>query len=241
MSARMFAAGMPRNLTANAFTRTSYTFSGWNTAADGSGTGYADSASYTASADVTLYAQWTPIILSSITVTTPPTKTAYTEWDVFDPSGIVVTAAYSDGTTAAVSGYSVSPSGALTVSDTVITLTYAEDGVTVTATVAITVTVQSFSTNWPRTARDVMREIAYRIGAPLDPRTEAVLGTDEIEDTALKMSMREVAGYIAAMYGGNWTVTDEGYLYLVPLAMAARVLGDENGVPILFGEALLLV
>ena len=93
--------------------------------------------------------------------------------------------------------------------------------------------------NWPRTAPDVMREIAGRIGAPLDPRT--VIGADDIEDTALGMTMREVAGYIAAMNGGNWTITDDGYLYLVPLGMAARVLADENGVPILFGEAMLLV
>jgi uncharacterized repeat protein (TIGR02543 family) len=48
-------------LTANAFTRTGYTFSGWNTAADGSGTAYADEATYAFAADATLYAQWTII------------------------------------------------------------------------------------------------------------------------------------------------------------------------------------
>ena len=57
-------------LTANAFTRTGYTFSGWNTAADGSGTAYADSArgnlSSTAGDTVTLYAQWT---VNNFTVT----------------------------------------------------------------------------------------------------------------------------------------------------------------------------
>ncbi len=46
-------------LTSNAFTRTGYTFTGWNTAANGSGTAYANNASYTFPAsDVTLYAQW---------------------------------------------------------------------------------------------------------------------------------------------------------------------------------------
>lgn len=38
--------------------RTGYTFTGWNTAANGSGTAYASGASYTADANVTLYAQW---------------------------------------------------------------------------------------------------------------------------------------------------------------------------------------
>ncbi|GBU25663.1 hypothetical protein R83H12_02318 [Fibrobacteria bacterium R8-3-H12] len=40
-------------------TRTGYTFAGWNTETDGSGTTYASGGSYTANAYVTLYAQWT--------------------------------------------------------------------------------------------------------------------------------------------------------------------------------------
>ena len=41
-------------------------FDGWNTAADGSGTQYAVSASYTLSAGVTLYAKWVVITLATI-------------------------------------------------------------------------------------------------------------------------------------------------------------------------------
>ena len=52
-------ANVPTTLTANAFTRTGYIFSGWNTAANGSGTSYADGATYSFAADITLYAQWT--------------------------------------------------------------------------------------------------------------------------------------------------------------------------------------
>ena len=48
----------PVALTTNAFTRAGYTFSGWNTAADGSGTAYADGATYAFGASATLYAQW---------------------------------------------------------------------------------------------------------------------------------------------------------------------------------------
>ena len=46
-------------LTANSFTRADYDFTGWNTAADGSGTAYADKAEITTDTDITLYAQWT--------------------------------------------------------------------------------------------------------------------------------------------------------------------------------------
>ena len=53
-----------KNLTANGFTKTGYTFAGWNTAANGSGTSYTNSQSVTNltaadGATVTLYAQWT--------------------------------------------------------------------------------------------------------------------------------------------------------------------------------------
>jgi uncharacterized repeat protein (TIGR02543 family) len=46
-------------LTANAFTRSNYSFVGWNTVAAGTGTSYADGASYPFTASTTLYAQWT--------------------------------------------------------------------------------------------------------------------------------------------------------------------------------------
>ena len=51
----------PAALMANAFTRTGYSFAGWNTAADGSGTPYRDMESYPFNASVTLYAQWTAL------------------------------------------------------------------------------------------------------------------------------------------------------------------------------------
>lgn len=47
-------------LNANTFTRSGYTFIGWNTAVNGSGTSYANTANITPAADLTLYAQWKP-------------------------------------------------------------------------------------------------------------------------------------------------------------------------------------
>jgi uncharacterized repeat protein (TIGR02543 family) len=41
--------------------RTGYTFVGWNTLANGSGTSYSEGASYTADADLTFYANWTAL------------------------------------------------------------------------------------------------------------------------------------------------------------------------------------
>ncbi len=52
-------ANAPTALTLNSFTWTGYTFSGWNTAANGSGTAYTDGETYSFAADLTLFAQWT--------------------------------------------------------------------------------------------------------------------------------------------------------------------------------------
>jgi len=54
-------------LTTNAFTQTTCTFTEWNTTPDGSGTSYADGATYDFSADITLFAIWNcPSSCSSI-------------------------------------------------------------------------------------------------------------------------------------------------------------------------------
>ena len=50
--------GVANTIPPNSLTRTGYTFNGWNTASDGSGTTYATGSTITPTGDVTLYAQW---------------------------------------------------------------------------------------------------------------------------------------------------------------------------------------
>lgn len=79
--------------------------------------------------------------LSSISVTTIPTKTAYIEGETFDPAGMVVTATYSNSSTSNVTAFcSFTPSGALTLSDDEVTISYTENAVNKTTTQAISVT-----------------------------------------------------------------------------------------------------
>lgn len=50
--------GVSNTIPSNSLTRTGYTFNGWNTASDGSGTAYATGSTITPTGNVTLYAQW---------------------------------------------------------------------------------------------------------------------------------------------------------------------------------------
>jgi hypothetical protein len=58
MDAQEFVSNTPQALNANTFTRTKYGFTGWNTAADGSGYSYSDGQYIINRGNVTLYAQW---------------------------------------------------------------------------------------------------------------------------------------------------------------------------------------
>ena len=63
MANQYIDAGSNQNLNLNSFSKDGYIFSGWNTSPDGTGTGYADGASYSVTPEpdnllVVLYAQW---------------------------------------------------------------------------------------------------------------------------------------------------------------------------------------
>jgi len=94
--------------------------------------------------DVTITAMFetAPVTLESIAVTTQPTKTTYTVGELLDISGLVVTATYSDATTAAVTGYTTTPAGGsalATEGATDITVTFTEGDATKTATFTVQV------------------------------------------------------------------------------------------------------
>lgn len=83
--------------------------------------------------------------LVSIAVTTPPAKTVYEYGDSFQSAGMVVTATYSDGASAAVSNYSISPTTFTSVGSQSVTISYTEHGVTKTSTTAVTVNKKTIS------------------------------------------------------------------------------------------------
>lgn len=76
------------------------------------------------------------------------------------------------------------------------------------------------SANWPKTMKAVVEEIAYRIGVGIDPRTRINTGTDYVVPYPSGKTMIQVLGDVGACHGGNWIITEENLLRLVPLITA---------------------
>lgn len=71
--------------------------------------------------------------------------------------------------------------------------------------------------DWPKSMQTCVREIAQRIGVEIDSRT--VINTAEAFQVAYPndMTMLQVLGYIGGAHGGNWVITPENKLRLIPL------------------------
>ena len=104
---------------------------------------------------------------------------------------------------------------------------------------------------WPRAADVVVNDLAARFGVELDERT--VIYPDILVSFPNDWTCRELLGYIGVAHGGNWTVTDEGKLRMVPLwsipdydpdepdTPETSLLIDEGGNHITFGGVRIIV
>ena len=136
---------------ANTFTKTSFAFLQWNTAANGSGTVVAAGASYTIPAsNSTLYAQWTPVVIPTKLVITTVPGSATPAGNTFT---VIVQAQDSGGNPGQVSqdtGVSLAASGSGTLAGNTATITTGASsvvlaGVTYTKAEAITLTAAATS------------------------------------------------------------------------------------------------
>lgn len=86
--------------------------------------------------------------VTSIAITKQPNKLTYVEGEVFDKTGMEVTATYSDNTTQVITNYIVDKTDALKLTDTTITIAYQGKTATVTITVQkrIDITVNELKT-----------------------------------------------------------------------------------------------
>lgn len=100
------------------------------------------------------------------------------------------------------------------------------------------------SLSWPARDIDVVREIAEFIDVSVDSRTVDIMTRSYPVQYPGEYSCREVLGYIAAMYGGCFIMSDLGELRLVRLfdiPPETRYLIGSSGQRITFGGDRILV
>lgn len=73
------------------------------------------------------------------------------------------------------------------------------------------------SLTWPADDIDVVDEIASKIGLTVDSTTRSMLIYRYDIQIPTQYTMREVLGYIGAMYAANWIIRDNGTLQMIPL------------------------
>lgn len=102
--------------------------------------------------------------------------------------------------------------------------------------------------SWPAADVDVVHEIADHIGVEVDARTMDIMKNAYQVDDVTGYSCREVLGYIAAMYGGNFIMSDRGKLRLVAMGdvsaddtLETNYLVNEGGDIVTFGGDRILV
>lgn len=98
--------------------------------------------------------------------------------------------------------------------------------------------------NYPMDDIDVVDVIAEAMGIEVDDRTYEIMTSGYEINLPATYTMREVLGYIASMYAGNFCISFEGKLRLVGLTdigEETNYLIDNDGYSILFGEDRILV
>ena len=87
--------------------------------------------------------------------------------------------------------------------------------------------------NWPKPMQTVLNTIASRLGVSIDSRTSIRSNSTVYKcEYPGDMTLLEVLGHIGACNGGNWIITPENKLRLIPLTGS----GSTVNVPVVLGE-----
>lgn len=95
--------------------------------------------------------------------------------------------------------------------------------------------------DWPYRDTLVIAEMASAVGISVDARVNQLLTSGYMLGLPVGYTMRETLGHIAAAYGGNFIISNEGKLLFVPLYgfdpdISGNYLADESGNALVFGN-----
>lgn len=183
------------------------------------------------------------IKLQSISITAPPAKTSYLAGEAFDPTGMAVTAAYSNGATLAATGYAVAPAGPLADGVDAVTVRYTEGGVSATASQPITVVhrLAGISIGTPPAKTE------YQVGEVFDPAGMVVLAAYSDGASAAVTGYTVPTGAFAAPGPQEVTVayTENGVTASASVAVTVarlviETVPSQSGSPTYTGEPITL-
>ena len=172
MSAQAITYDTSATLTTNTFIKTGYTFSGWNTASDGSGTAYNDDASFTMSVEGdTLYAQW---LANSYNVTfdsNTGSGTMTAQAITYDSSAALTTNTLTK-TGYTFSGWNTESDGSGTAYNDGASFTMSVEGDTLYAQWQINTYTITFDTDGGSTVSAISQDYNTEVSTPSDPTKE---------------------------------------------------------------------
>jgi uncharacterized protein YkuJ len=178
---------------------TGYTTSGFSSTTGGDKTVTVTYEGKTATFTVTVLAA--NVTLTGIEVTTEPTKNVYSIGEQLNTDGMVVTASYSNDTTAAVTGYTTSGFNSATAGQKIVTVTY--EGKTATFTVTVNAATATTLTGIEVTTQPTKN--TYNIGETLDT-TGMVVTASYSDGTDVAVTDYTTSGF-SSTTGGDKTVT----------------------------------
>lgn len=144
-------------------------------------------------------------VLTSIAITTNPTKMSYEKGDSFDTAGMIVKATYDSGAVKQVYDYTYSPKTFTSVGNQIVTISYTENGVTKTATVTVSVSVKivSFASGTWEQIRDMVQAA---IGGELTLLNHWAVGdTKDVTLTTGETIQLQIAGFNHDTYSDGVT------------------------------------
>lgn len=82
---------------------------------------------------------------------------------------------------------------------------------------------------WPAKDVDIITEIAHGIGCVVDGRVSNYITMERmLSEPGENETYRDYLSYIGVMYGGNWVISDDGYLEFIPLGPIQTQSGRDD-------------
>ena len=92
----------------------------------------------------------------------------------------------------------------------------------------------SSTDGWPKTMRTVVTDIASRMGLSIDSDTVIRSGSYYKVPYPSNLTMADVLGYIAGCHFGNWIITEDNKLKLVPIKMIKQ--NEAENIPVVLSS-----